>query len=184
MQLEPIRIVADWLADGSTGYSVNELLDTVELDGEDERPNDVTVWDSTRHGWVSRKRLSREGSGVALPALAVMLGAELRAEGTPPTGTTRDGTVQIAIAYVEADEDHASGSAAALYTLRAVTRSLYQLNLNAYATSHRTRGNIYLKHLVELSEGDVSVQWNDAVVTAALITTWAVRDQAPAPPSE
>jgi hypothetical protein len=181
MQLEPIRIVADWLADESTGYDVNTQLLYVELDGGDTRPNPVTVHDSTRHGWVARKRLSREGLNFALPAMAVLLASQLEMEGTPPTGQHRDGEIQIAIVWVEADEEHASGTAAGLYALRAARRSLYQLNLNDYAVSHRTRGNVYLKNLASMSEGEAGMKWNDAVVTAALVTTWTVRDQAPEP---
>lgn len=182
MQLAAIRIVADWLADDSTGYSVNTLLDTVELDDGDDKPGPVTVCDSTRHGWVARKHLSREGSGVQIPALAVFMGGDLVANGTPQTPDLRDGDIPIAIGYIEADGEHASGTAAGLYTMRAVKRSLYQLNLNENAAS-RTRNNVYLINWKEDRESEIAAKWNEAVVTTAIVTVWRVRDQATKPPT-
>lgn len=178
MQLEAIRIVADWLGNPSSSTSVNYYLDTVELDAGDSRPENVTVYDATRHGWVARRRLSREGSNVDFPALAVVA-PSTSGDGTVYDAVMRKGTIEVAVVYVDQDHESASGAAAGLYTMRAVRRSLNQLNLNANDSSRR-RNDIYLVNWLTFSEASAEMQFNDAVVVApTLVTTWTIRDDAP-----
>jgi hypothetical protein len=73
MELEVVRIVADWLANKTlAGAGVNPMLSSIPLDSGDTSPPPVAVFDATRDSWVARRMLPNDTS-ITLPAVAVFL---------------------------------------------------------------------------------------------------------------
>jgi hypothetical protein len=174
MELNTVRIVADWLADAT--YGVAALLPTTPRDGGDPVPSLAGgIADSTRDGWVARQFVPREG-GPTRPALAVFA-RPTTLDGEVHTNH-RDGTIEIVIAYVGSESDTAAGNAAALYVRRTVLRSLAVLNSNAQAAS-RLRNNVAVFACDTLKLGALQDQWGDTLITDAVVATFTVRDLAP-----
>jgi hypothetical protein len=183
MELETVRANADWLNGVTTAqYSVNQLLAGVPRDGGDPVPPNVTVRDSTRHGWVARRTLPREGEALVFPVLAVMVLSDFELDGEILT-TYRDGNPQVLIAYLHREVDTEKAIAAGGYTLRAVQRSFAKFNHPDHVGA-RTRNGIVLRVCTALREVPVGLLRQLAVdlpITAALVATYAVRDTQPYP---
>jgi hypothetical protein len=188
--LEPIRMVADWLAQGTNApggtlngpSSVNALLPSVPRDAGDPQPGSVTVYDATRDNWVARLMLGYEGSGITNPALAVFIATDVTADGEVLT-TVRDGQVDIACMYVTQAQSSASAAAAGLYTARAVLRSLKQfsgqLNNGAQYDTVCRRNAIALRGCASLRLIHPDVVKGGVVVHCGVIATYHIRDEAP-----
>jgi hypothetical protein len=184
-ELETTRMVADWLQYGTNGfggavngtYSVNALLPAVPRDSGDTQPANITVYDATRNGWVARMTAPNEGSGIIFPALAVFVHGGLQFDGEVGT-VIRDGTGDVAIVYVTQRQDTAAARADALYTMRAVKRSLKQFHDNAQV-AFRIRNSIALRSCDTLRDGKFDDTKDGIVLSTALIATYHIRDESP-----
>lgn len=174
MFLEPVRIVADWLADATNG--VNALLARVPRDAGDPVPPAVTIYDETRHGWVTRATVPRfDGSGIALPGLMVLAHQQTELQPEDPTDADRWLRPQLLIRYVDREVASEQGAAAASYTYRAVVGALDRLADNAHAAA-RTRNGIELAGRLQCHYVAQSSPLGDAVVTGALLVQYDARD--------
>jgi hypothetical protein len=174
MELETVRIVADWLKDPVNGVAA--LLPTTPRDVGDALPVLTGgIADSTRDGWVARKAVPHEG-GPTLPALAVFANP-ITLDGEVHT-SHRDGQIDVVIAYVSMDSDSSAANAAALYVRRTVLRSLAILNANAHADDRR-RNSIAVFACDALKLGSLRDQWGDVFISDAIVATFHVRDLTP-----
>lgn len=175
MELEVIRMVAAALADATHGVSA--AIPGVPRDAGDAEPAAVTVYDATRHGWVTREEITLRGLNASLPALAVGLFRPAPVDGEIQT-VFRDGTFDVVVQYLAANDDSAAGSAAGLYTMRAALRTLAWFHHPDQAAL-RTRNGVQLRYCSAISHAPIYAVRGDVVVTAALLLTYAVRDTAP-----
>lgn len=176
MELEAVRCVADWLKHAT--YGVNALLASTPRDGGDPVPASiVTIGDATRDGWAARKTTARDAAtGQGYPAIAVY--AEPQEFSGEVQTIVRDGEIDIVISYLDVDAATQTGNRDAMYVRRAILRSLKQLNANANAAS-RTRNSVTLQVCKRIRVASLNVPWDDAVLSAGVIVTYAVRDVAP-----
>ena len=65
---ELVRMVADWLEDGTNG--VNAQLDLVPRDNGDDQPADVVIVDETRDARPGRGRVPQDDVPIVTVALA------------------------------------------------------------------------------------------------------------------
>lgn len=167
MRAEVIRIVADWLADGTNG--VNAMLIEVPVDVGDSQPSNVTLADETRNAWVARAEAPRSVS-TAGPYLAVQMHQEpVTFDGIDAaTGFTyQQGQIPVAVRYVTANSDSEAGNLAGSITLRAARWSLNLLSRHENRTS-RERNKIRLDDFT-ITEYPVTEQLGDAVITGGLL---------------
>lgn len=174
MLLEPVRIVADWLADAS--YGVNALATVVEVDAGDPQPGSVVIGDETRDGRVARGEMPAPTSS-ATNLIAVTSGSGTRYDGGVLT-TIRDGQMPMVIRIGSSNVDTEDGTRDGLYLARCVFQSLKILCQSDHADD-RTRNNIHIKDAADLSIQGVFQTIEDATVTAAIQVTWNVRDLTP-----
>lgn len=176
MILETMRAWADWLGDAT--YGVNAQLATIPLDGSDTAPDAVAiVADETRNGTAARRQIPD-----TLPALLV----RLQQSGTlvpniGPNTAVRDGEIPLLTAYAATNADSAKGNRNAVYTLRAIEKSLrdFMDPSIAAANTARMRGNIQILSVTGLEHVTTYEPLEDRDVLAALIVTFQVRDTAP-----
>lgn len=174
MELEVIRMVAAALADATHGVSA--AIPGVPRDVGDAEPPAVTVYDATRHGWVTREEIILRGLNASLPALAV--GLYRPAPITEIQTVFRDGTFDVLVQYLTTNDDAAAASAAGLYTMRAALRTLAWFHHPDQAAM-RTRNGVTIRYCSGTSHVPLSAVRGDVLVTAALGLTYAVRDTAP-----
>lgn len=187
MQLEPIRIVADWLngvTTGSSDYSINAQLPSVERDGGDAQPPAVHVYDETRDGWVARRDVPNDAA-IALPAIVVCYGQPMTIDGEihqNGTAAIRGGKAQIIVGYLLDKSDTALSVRNALYTKRAILRSLTQLHDETNAPTARLRNNVSLRICDDMTLTPPLARWGDsrdAWLATAAVLDYTVRDLAP-----
>ena len=174
MLLEPVRIVADWLADAS--YGVNALRLLVAVDAGDAQPGEVVIGDETRSGRVARGELPKP-TATASNLIAVTSGAGARFEGGVLT-TIRDGSVPLLIKIGAPNVDTEDGTADGLYLARVVFQSLKVL-AEAGHSDDRTRNSIHIKDFTDLSIQGLFQPIEDSTVTAVVAVTCNVRDLTP-----
>lgn len=176
MELEVIRMVAAALADATHGVSA--ALPGVPRDAGDAQPAAVTIYDSTRHGWVTREEITLRGLNATLPAVTV--GVYKPATVDPEIQTVfRDGSFDVVLQYLTTNDDSAAASAAGLYTMRAAMRSLAWFHHPDQAATMRARNGVLIKYCSAMSPAPIAAVRGDVAVTAALLLTYAVRDTAP-----
>ena len=174
MELNTVRMVADFLKDGVNGVAA--LLATTPRDVGDPLPALTGgVADSTRDDWVARRHVSHDG-GPALPAIAVFANV-ITLDGEVHT-VVRDGVLDVGIAYVAENSDTPAGNAAALYVRRTILRSLNAFNSNAHEAD-RTRNNIVIFACEQLKLGRLEQDWGDVTIRDVVLATFHVRDLAP-----
>lgn len=174
MLLEPVRIVADWLADAT--YGVNALRLLVEVDAGDAQPGAVVIGDETRSGRVARGELPKPTAS-ASNLIAVTSGTGVRFEGGVLT-TIRDGTVPILIKIGAPNVDTEDGTRDGLYLARVVFQSLKVL-AQADHSDDRTRNSIHIKDASDFSIQGLFQPIEDATMTAVVQVTYNVRDLTP-----
>ena len=174
MLVEPVRIVADWLADPS--YGVNALRLTVAVDAGDAQPGEVVIGDETRSGRVARGELPMPTS-TATNLIAVTSGPGVTFEGGVLT-TVRDGSVPMVIRIGTSDVATEDGTRDGLYLARVVFQSLKILAESGHADD-RTRNGIHLTEPSDLVIQSLFQPLEDAHVTCAVQVTWRVRDLTP-----
>lgn len=184
--LEPIRMVADWMAHGLNGPSgqldgvgsVNALLPGVPLDGADPAPPAVTTYDSTHHGWLARLSRPPEGVNLTFPALAVFLPEDIEFSGEVKPTVFRDGVVSVAVMYLTENPDSAPALAASLYTARAVMRAFSKLN-HPDQEAFRVRNGVQLRYCEKLRTVRGGVTQDGLVLSNGILATYHLRDTAP-----
>lgn len=177
MKLETIRLVAAAAADPTLG--VNAMLAGLTLMTGDPRPANVTIYNAADHGWVARRMIPEEASGITFPALAVFLVKSSTFDEVP--SQVRDGHLPIGLAYVENASDSAKGNRDAMYTEMAILRFLARLESPA-ADSLRQVNDVGLVYPDSTEQPPVDQPWGSGLVTALTITTWTVRDNRANPP--
>lgn len=191
MRLEIVRAVADWLIDkGGAGFGVNAYIPTVPIDTGDNRPDTIAGFSSSdfpnttigvfdpRHPWVAEGK-----EPPVYPALYVMAQGRLLLEGAPnPSGQIRrtlGSGAEITIRYVTQNTDKAAAMQAGEYTLRAVVRSLRQLDSNDNQAA-RTRNGIYMELSMDPIEyWPVQGSVGNARVAGAILVRYLARDGMP-----
>lgn len=173
MELEAIRMMAAAAADPTIG--VNAMLAGVPLDGDDERPLPLSIYNSVDHGAIARQAIPGKGSGLNFPALAVYVAtsATLAQVGT----VVRDGHFPIALSYIDLESDSAKGNRDACYAMRAAARFLTRL-ARSEAAALRSRGGVQLIAPVDTKQSPVYQKWDAGIVQTMLVVTWLVRETA------
>ena len=174
MLLEPVRIIADWLADAS--YGVNALRLLVDVDAGDAQPGEVVIGDETRSGRVARGELPKPTS-TASNLIAVTSGPGVNFEGGVLT-TIRRGTVPIVIRIGTPNVATEDGTRDGLYLARVVFESLKVLMESGHADD-RTRNNLHIEEMLDLQMQGLFQPIEDATVTCAVSVTCRVRDLTP-----
>lgn len=170
MIVESDRLVADWLADATTG--VNACLLALPLDGSDARPVPfASITDETRDGPTARGEFP-----TARPALAVSIDVIQELDGTVVT-VTRDGHLKIRLRVAVDNPDTAAAMTAMGYYLRAALRSLRKLF--EVDESLRVRNQIYLETCITLALQTYPPPAESGTVTGAILATLQLRDLAP-----
>lgn len=174
MLLEPVRIIADWLADAT--YGVDALATLVEVDAGDAQPGATVIGDETRSGRVARGELPKPTSS-ASNLIAVTSGTGVRFDGGVLT-TIRDGQVPITIKIGTPNAASDEGTRDGLYLARAVFQSL-KILAQADHSDDRTRNNIHIKDASDFSITGVFQAIEDSTVTCVVQVTYNVRDLTP-----
>lgn len=176
MELETVRIFADWLQDPTNG--VNALLPTTPRDAGDVQPPafpNGSICDSTRHGWVARRAFGHD-TPATLPALAVFAESIIM-DGDVET-VLRDAQGQLIIGYCMNKSATEQGTRDALYTLRTVIRSIRQLEQPANADS-RLRNSVRLIAIERITQKILFTPWGDGLLVAGVACDLNIRDLAP-----
>lgn len=176
MLLEPLRIVADWIANPVHGTNAELRLLPRDVADVALVPF-VTVYDASRHAWVSRAEITAETPGMKLPALAVLAQDDVTMDGEIGS-VFRDGRVNLAIAYLTDEPESAEAMGNALYTLRATARSLAGLLANG-AEASRERNQIVLRACSTMRLGLLHQARGAVTMIAALVLAVDLRDLAP-----
>lgn len=172
--IEPVRIVADWLADASHG--VNSQLPLVARDAGDAQPPDVTVQDETRDAVVARGQLpdttdaERSGAYVVVEGFEEDLGQET-------LSPMRYGSVTLLLRYKSRTPNTAAGRVAEAYTMRAVVRSLTLLHDDSQQDA-RSRNGVNLVACTGIKRGHFRADDADSLLTSGLLVTYQIEDTA------
>lgn len=172
MNLEPVRLLADWLADagqfagGASG--VNAMMAAVPRDAGDPAPPAVTVFDETRDGNSARGDLP-----ATLPAIIVTSREIPQLDGEVAT-YTRDGVIELVVRYACEKADTKAALRDSSYTLRAVLKSVRQFNADT-----RSRNQLDVYSCLDLRFVAMWTPYESGVVTGGLIGRWQLRDNIP-----
>jgi hypothetical protein len=173
MILEGVRMIADWLADGTQG--VNALLPTTPRDAGDAQPANVTIIDQSRDDNVARNQAP---AATALPAIAVEVDRVDELDGQVAT-ITADGHLLVRVRYLTSNTASAAAMRDAMYVLRTVLRSLRQFFALSASDSRRVRNSVYLESCLDLATAPMWAPIEDAFVAGAVLATIQLRDLAP-----
>ncbi|MCC7132481.1 MAG: hypothetical protein IT352_07550 [Gemmatimonadales bacterium] len=165
-----VRIVADWLEDGTHG--VGAMLANVPRDVGDALPATPTVIEETANPRLGRGRLPE----TTMPYLAVTAEAVTAIDAEV---VTDDGyfSAAVRIQYVGKDDDAAGVKRDGGYTLRAVVWSLRRLMRQDAGAAGRQRNSIALVRLGPITVEPWQEDLNDGTVIGGLVLQCpAVRD--------
>ena len=174
MILEAVRIVADWLADSTNG--VNALLASVPREADTAVPPAVTVFDSSRHGFVARGQIPE--SIERLPALLVSPADQSMDQVSPAARPfPADTTITLLVRYATQRQDTAQAERDASLTIRAIWRSIGMLmQSNATTEAARNRNSVQLWTVSSMQAATLYQDNQDTVVTGGVLVTCRVRD--------
>lgn len=173
MEVEGIRLIADWLKDATNG--VNALRAGVPRYAGHAEPPAVTVYDEIDRTEVARGPHVTQDTGLSLPALLVYefpQGIVADVEGQVQT-LEQDATMEVAIAYVARVSDTALLRRNAGYTLRAVRRSLVRANR---AVTMPNANGIELVQVQRVRRARLAGDPTSAEAWMALVATLELRD--------
>lgn len=160
---------------------VNAMIAALALDGSDPRPSAVTVYNAMDHGWVARRMVPEQGSGITFPALAVFVSQPARLDEVHTV--VRDAHYPVAYAYVTLNSDSAKGNRDAAYTMRALLRTLRLFHAptptGAGLRQHNGIGIIPPNGPDATTQPPVYETWGSAIVTAVTQVEYLVRDTSP-----
>ena len=169
MILDTVRAVADWLSDGT--YGINAALAALDLDGADTAPaGTYAIIDETRDDDAT---IGRDGTR---PFVRVAAGEVRSLDGQAAT-YTHDADVPLELLICRATTSPAATVRDLYYTVRATCQVLERLfGTSAAAVAARTRNQVQLSHIENLSTAQVRVELGDTPATAAVMVTIRVRD--------
>lgn len=177
MNLEPLRIVTDWL--GNATYGVNAKLATLPRDAGDSAPPSVQlIADETRSGPVARDRIPIPATPGPVLTLACI---EESIWNTVLEDKYRDcEALPIEIRYADLDKVVTqTGTQNAYYTMRAVLRSLKDL-MNDPGNAARQRNLVTLVNTSDLVRIRPTMkEIEDKIIVASMSVTFGFRDEAP-----
>jgi hypothetical protein len=167
---ELVRIVADWLEDGTNG--VNAQLALVPRDGGDPQPVNVLVYDETRDNRPARGRVP-EGAA-ELPAITVALQGltHLTEQVTDDGYLAAEIVVQYAAKNVDAWKAKRDGN----YTLRAAAWSLRKLRRTDGNAAARLRNSVALIGIDPVRFDPWFERVDDTLVVGTLTVPVTARD--------
>lgn len=175
MMLESYRMLDAGAKDVTIG--LNAMIAALALDGSDQRPANVTIYNAADHPWVARKSFPANDPSVTLPAFVIAPGDP--ADIMPEVETiVRDGHLHLVLAHISERADSAFAARDGMYVGRAALRFLKRFNDNANI-AFRTRNGIVMRSCTELRMPAVAALFEDRVVTAPLVLTYLVRESAP-----
>lgn len=117
MFVDPVRMVADWLASPTSG--VNAMLAALDLDGADPVPPTVTVYDATNNLEVAFGRIP-----ATRPCVTVSMYRVSDIDPRPVQGDARDFKPELLVRFGDTDDQTEIGVRNRSYTLRAILQSL------------------------------------------------------------
>lgn len=172
MILETVRIVADWLANGTFG--VNAVRTSVPKDtGVTDFPA-VQIFDSTRDGRIGRGGIPQM-LPTELPALLVTpADSPLEQNGAVIRPWPPDARVTVLIRYVVRDMDTAKAERDTSQTIRAVWRSLGSLVTQRTGTTRASQ--VQLIGVTNMQAATLYESSQDTLVTGGVLVTCHVRD--------
>ncbi len=174
MELEVIRMCAAGAADPTIG--INAMLAGIPLDGDDERPGTLQIYNSVDHGPIARRAVPAHDSGLVFPALAIYVADAATLEQVRTV--VRDGEFPIAFSHIELESDSAKGNRDACYTTRALLRFLTRFVRNEGA-AFRKRGGVQLIEAVgPVRQSPIYQKWDHGLVQSTTVVTWRVRETA------
>jgi hypothetical protein len=174
MELEAIRILADWLADATRG--VNALLPAVPRDIGDAQPALVTIVDETRTDWVARRDVPSDvidaGSVIAISI------ADLGDFQPVIPSVYRNAHIPVLFRYLCKNAKTADGVRDGLYTKRAIARSL-KLLMDNDSAAERYRNAIRLEGLTDWKVIPAAAFDGTAPIATGFFVTCFMTDDAP-----
>lgn len=186
-RLELERILSDWLMS-----DVNARIAAVPRDGGDAAPTPIAaytdttyaanqtiaVFNSVTHPWVAEWK-----SPPADPAIYVVVRGPIIFAGEPtPDGRVRKTVVpaKVGIFYVRNNADAAGARREGSYTMRAIARSIRELDKSGNEASRLRNGiNVVLNEGPQEHYPTVTTVGNHRV-SGALVLNYHVRDENPA----
>jgi hypothetical protein len=169
MILETLRMVTDWLNDGTNG--VNAMLATMPLDAADSAlpTNLVTISDATRDGNVARKRLPATLPGIGVMAL------EQSHDATNISVGDDEGEIRIAIrlGFTNAQSEQAVRDSS--YYVRAILKSFRRFTSNSDPLV-RQRNSVYLEGAHDVKSAMLWEVVDDSIITGAVVVGFHTRD--------
>lgn len=175
MQTEVVRLIADALADPTTG--VNAYLASVPRDAGDPVPPVVTVLDETRNAKAARQQDAGKDEPYTGPELVVAL-TDPASVAPAYTNETEAASLTVVIRYKARNAASAEAVRDAYYTMRTVRRSLAALRLAALGGPLRVRNGVQLVELMDVQHFPSMADVDEQVVTACVVTA-QVRDHSP-----
>lgn len=170
MILEALRVVTDWLNDGTYGAAAK--LAALDYDGSDTAPSGtLTILDETR---ADDAALNRESAPPTIRVAATDV-RELVQDGALQE---LDGDVSIELTIIRAATSPSAVVRDLYYTTRAVSQSLADLfdDRIADALTARTRGGVQVQGYTSLAAAQVRPELTDTTGTAGLVLTVRCRD--------
>jgi hypothetical protein len=172
MILETVRMVTDWWADEQ--YGINAQLARVSTDlqlddGDQPLPLVKKVLDPTRD-----LAAAREQAPADWPVVLVRQWAPAHLDQLASQGLIQGG-VDVSGAYVTRQEDGPAATYAALYTLRAMVRSLEDLMAPGNQGA-RQRGGVHILEIGPVDWDEVEIALADGHISGLVVATCQVRD--------
>lgn len=172
MLVETIRMVADFLQDGTGG--VNQQLSGMTYDGSDTAPPSiVTFADETRNLTAALHRTPQ-----SLPCLLVTIDDDTPLE-PDVVSDIRYGEVTVLVRYISEDVETNEGNRDTYYTMRAVEKCLRDFLADNGGSTNRNRNGIQIVETVRMTHTRLFENINDKQVTCGLRVTFKVRDTQP-----
>lgn len=173
MILEAVRIVADWLGNGT--YGLNAVRLSVPKDTDVTDFPAVTIIDSTRDGRVTRGGvpnlpLTLFPAVLVTPADQPMDQASPAVRPFPP-----DATVTVLVRYATREIDTAKAERDASQTIKAIWWQMGQLLLTAAGETARTRAQVQLYSIPSMQAATLYESSDDITVTGGVLVTCRVR---------
>ena len=174
MILETLDLLADWLNDPTNG--VNAKLAAVPRSGTDTVPPDLAlIVAETRDFGAALGQLPDQDADY--PCLLVSQSGDGSQFDPHAKQGVRDAEIDVLIRYGAKEAQAAKGSRDALYTFRAVQRSVEAWMESVEA--NRERNGIYVWFCTSMVVLSVWQQGEGKVVTCAMRLRFKVRDTAP-----
>lgn len=170
MQLEAQRLVAEWLADATTG--VNAKLDLLTYDGSDTQPADIATITAAAD---SEDAAFGRFDGMTLPAIIVApKDTEHRDFDWTQPNTGVWGSVTLLVRYAERNVSGRAALRNGAYVTRAIIAALREAHVGDPA--NRQKNNVYLAACESLREPGLYEETEDAWLISAVEVRYQTED--------